>query len=80
MPQPSFQNAPMETILSNLKRKVDIFTESMTQALTRIEKNQVSQQANSISERPKGTLPSQPLPNPRNFRQVNKFKIQISVM
>ena len=38
----------------------------------RIEKNQVSPQADLISERPKGTLPSQSLSNPRNFRQVNE--------
>jgi len=68
MPQPTFKNAPMETRLSNLERKVETFTESITQALTGIEKNQASLQANPISERRKGTLHSQPLPNPRNFR------------
>ena len=62
----------MKTRLLNLERKVKTITESLTQAPTRIEKNQVSPQANPISERPKGTLPSQPLPNPRNFRQVNE--------
>ena len=45
--------------------------ETLIQAMTRLE-NQFSQQANPISERPKGTLPSQPLSNPRNFRQDNE--------
>ena len=39
--------------------------------MTKLE-NQFSQQANTISDRPKETLPSQPLPNPRNFRQANE--------
>jgi len=39
--------------------------------MTKLE-NQLCQQANPSSERPKGTLPSQPLPNPRNFRQANE--------
>jgi len=30
----------------------------------------MSQLANSQSERPKGTLPSQPLVNPKNFNQA----------
>ena len=33
---------------------------------------QLSQQANPISERQKGTLPSQPLPSPKNPRQANE--------
>ena len=33
--------------------------ETLIQAVTKLE-NQLNQQANSISERPKGTLPSQP--------------------
>jgi len=41
--------------------------------MTRLE-NQFSQQANPISERPKGTLSSQPLPNLRNFKQANEAK------
>jgi len=31
----------------------------------------MSQLANSLSEKPKGTLPSQPLTNPKNFSQSN---------
>ena len=45
--------------------------ETLIQAMTRLE-NQFSQQANPISERPKGTLPSQSLPNPKNFRHANE--------
>ena len=40
------------------------------QAITRSEV-QTSQLANSQSERPKGTLPSQPLANPKNSTQVH---------
>ena len=39
-----------------------------SQAISRLE-IQMSQLANSLSERPKGTLPSQPLVNPKNFNQ-----------
>jgi len=45
--------------------------ETLIQAMTRLE-NKFSQQANPISKRPKRTLPSQLLPNPRNFRQANE--------
>ena len=64
----------MDTRLSNIERKMDTFNktqETLIQVMTRLE-NQFSQQADPISERSKETLPSQPLPNPRNFRQVNK--------
>ena len=44
---------------------------TLIQAMTRLE-NQFSQQTNTISERPKGTLPNQPLSNPINFRQANE--------
>ena len=40
------------------------------QAIMRLEV-QMSQLANSQSERPKGTLPSQPLANSRNSNQVH---------
>ena len=59
----------METRLSNLERKVDTLVKSqdtLAQVLTRIEM-QLNQQ-----ERQKETLPSQPLPNPRNPRQANE--------
>jgi len=68
-PPPSFQNSHMETRLSNMERKVDTLVKSqdtLAQVLTRIEM-QLDQQ-----EKQKGTLPSQPLPNPRNPRQANE--------
>jgi len=37
---------------------------------------QMSKLANSLSERPKGTLPSQPLANPKNFNQA--YEVQDS--
>ena len=64
----------MKTRLSNMERKVDTLVksqETLAQVKTRIEM-QLSQQANPISERQKGTLPSQPLPNPKNSRQANE--------
>ena len=64
----------METRLSSMERKVDILVksqETLAQVMTRIEM-QLSQQANPISERQKGTLLSQPLPNPRNFKKDNE--------
>jgi len=62
----------METRLSNMERKVDILVKSqdtLAQVLTRIE-IQLNQQ-----ERQSGTLPSQPLPNPRNPRQAIKAQV-----
>ena len=59
----------METRLSNMERKVDTLVKSQdtrAQVLTRIEM-QLNQQ-----ERQKGTIPSQPLPNPMNPRQANE--------
>ena len=63
----------METRLSNMERKVDTLVkiqETLAQVMTRIE-IKLSQQANPISERQKGTLSSQPFLNPRNPRQAN---------
>ena len=59
----------METRLSNMERKVDTLVKShdtLAQVLTRIE-IQLNQQG-----RQRGTVPSQPLPNPRNPRQANE--------
>ena len=64
----------MKVRISNMERKVDTLVksqETLAQVMTRIDM-QLSQQANPISERQKGTLPSQPLPNPRNPRQANE--------
>ena len=40
--------------------------------MIRVENNQVSQQANSISERQKESLPSKPLPVDKSAEQVHK--------
>ena len=50
----------MDTTFPNIERKMDTFNkthEILIQAMTKLE-NQFSQQANPISEKPKGTLPS----------------------
>jgi len=44
------------------------------QVISRLEM-QMSQLASSLSERLKGTLPSQPLVNPKNSNQAYEFKI-----
>jgi len=44
-----------------------------SQAISRL-KMQMSQLTNSLSERPKGTLPNQPLVNPKNSNQA--YEIQ----
>ena len=49
--------------------------ESLTQAMCRLE-IQLSQQTNPLSEKSKETLPSQSLPNPRNFRQTSEAQDQ----
>ena len=46
-----------------------------THAISRLEVR-MSQLASSLSERPKGTLPSQPLVNPKNFSQA--YEVQDS--
>ena len=45
--------------------------ETVMQTLSRLG-DQMSQLANPVSERQQGTLPSQPLLNPRNTRQANE--------
>jgi len=45
--------------------------ETVMQTLSRLG-DQMSQLANPVSEIQQGTLPSQPLPNPRNTRQANE--------
>ena len=75
-PPHSFQNSQMETRLSNMERKVDTLVKShdkLAQVLTKIE-IQLNQQ-----EQQKETLPSQPLPNPRNSRQANEAQDPTSV-
>ena len=46
---------------------------SHSQAISRLEMH-ISQLASSLSEKPKGTLPSQPLVNPKNSNQAYEIK------
>ena len=47
------------------------------QAINRLEV-QIGQLANSLNERQKGTLPSQPLPNPKNLFPIHEAEDIIS--
>ena len=60
----------MERFMKNQESLIQTMQNNHTQGITRLE-IQMSQLANSQSERPKGTLPSQPLTNPRNSNQVH---------
>ena len=85
----SFQNQPTKKILSELEKSMENFLKTDTafmqntkqmlnnhaQAIFRLEV-QISQLASSLSERPKGTLPSQSLTNPKNSSQI--FEAQIN--
>jgi len=58
--------------MSDLERMIKILSKTQTsmmnnhsQAINRLEV-QIDQLANSLNERQKGTLPSLPLPNPKN--------------
>ena len=58
--------------MSDLERMIETLSKTQTsmmnnhnQAINRLEV-QIGQLANSLNERQKGTLPSQPLPNPKN--------------
>jgi len=58
--------------MSDLERMIEILSKTQAsimnnhhQATNRL-KVQIGQLANSLNERQKGTLPSQPLPNPKN--------------
>ena len=77
----------MEIKISKLKESMEAFMKSQaaflqnqgqtlnnhSQAISRL-KMQMSQLASSLSERPKGTLPSQPLVNPKNSNQAYEIK------
>ena len=79
----SFQNQTTKRKLSELEKSIETFlkthnsfmqnTRQMlsnhTQIISRIEV-QISQLSSSLSERPKGTLPSQLLSNPKNSSQI----------
>ena len=86
-PASSSQGSPMEKKISKLKESIKAFIKSQaafmqnqgqtlnnhSQAISRLEM-QMSQLASSLSERPKGTLPSQPLVNPKTSNQA--YEIQ----
>ena len=77
----------MEKKLNKLEESIEAFMKSQaafmqnqgqtlnkhSQAISRLEM-QMSQLASSLSERPKGTLPNQPLVNPKDSNQV--YEIQ----
>ena len=60
----------MKRYMKNQESLIQTLQNSYTQAITRLEV-QISQLANSQNERLKGTLPSQPVTNPRNSYQVH---------
>ena len=64
-PQPSFQGLPADKKSTELEKILASFMQNTGQAISRLER-QMSQLANSINERPKGTLSSQSVTNPRN--------------
>jgi len=82
-PSSSFQNQPSERKLSELEKSMETFLKTHTtfrqntgqmlnnhtHAISRLEV-QISKLASSLSERTKGTLPSQPLANPKNSSQI----------
>ena len=60
----------MERYIRNQESLIQIIQNNNAQTITRLEV-QMSQLTNSQSERPKDTLPSQPLVNPRSSTQVH---------
>jgi len=60
----------MEMYMKNKESLIQTLQNSHTQVITRLEV-QMSQLANSQNERLKGTLPSQPVTNPRNSYQAH---------
>jgi len=86
-PQSSFQSPPLEKRMTdfekNMKRcmkkqesLMQTIQNSHTQAITRLEVK-ISQLINSQNERLKGTLPSQPITNPRNSHQAHLAEDQL---
>ena len=80
MLQPTFQKVPMKIRLSNLEIKVDTFAESIAQALTRIEKNQVSQQAIQLVKDRKELFLVNHYRTLETLGKSMRLKIQICVM
>ena len=65
----------MERYTRNQESLIQTPQNNNAQAITRLEV-QIGQSANSQNERPKGTLFSQSLMNPRNSNQVNLVEDQ----
>jgi len=54
----------LEKMIENLSKNQASMMNNYNQVINRLE-IQIGQLANSLNERQKGTLPSQPLPNPK---------------
>ena len=65
----------MERYTKNQKSFIQTLQNNNAQAITRLE-DQSGQLTNSQNERPKGTLPSQPLTNPKNSNKVHMVEDQ----
>jgi len=61
----------LERMIENLSKTEASMMNNHNQAINRL-KVQIGQLANSFNERQKGTLPSQPLPNPKNSFPINE--------
>jgi len=89
VPHSSFQNPPAEKKLTDLEKSMETLIKSQTsfmqntgqllsnhtQSISRLEV-QMSQLASSLSERPKETLPSQPLTNLKSSSHVHVVQDQ----
>ena len=60
----------IEMYMRNQESLIQTLQNNNAQDITRLEV-QIGQLVNSQNEKPKGTLPSQPLTNPRDFTQVH---------
>jgi len=69
-PQPSFQSPTADKKFTDLEKILTSFMQNTGQAISKLE-GQMSQLASFISEKPKGTLRSQPIRNPRNSSQAH---------
>ena len=65
----------MKRYMRNQESLIQTLQNNNAQGITRLE-IQIGQLANSQNKRPKGTLPRQPLTNPRNSNQVNLVENQ----
>ena len=60
----------LERMIENLSKTEASMMNNHNQSINRLEV-QIGQLANLLNERQKGTLPSQPLPSPKNSFPVN---------